>query len=403
VYLWRCRKRFHVRVSGGDAKITILDSDFYGAMKMGEDAGPIECTSTGSLTALDLKGSVIAYNKIHDIKGIPVSDGNYSKQKVTAFYMEDTQNYTAHHNLVYNIKADNYKGTQTVDKSGEFLYMGPRYNPMYKPVNYYNNTIWNVDANISIWSIEIDNWKALGLTPPDTCGFMKDGHFANNIFMNGPAYKLSYVRQILTSTGGTVSNVKLTPSPSMETTNFNTYTTYCKKYDYNFNPQTNQSYDFTKASANFSNAANGDFTLLKSSTAAGSGTIITNITSSDTPDCGALEGGDRVLRAGSTLLAPDFKEQTTPATQNIKYKENNSGVSFKIYPNPTTDKLFFDNNKPLSEKCWISIYTLSGECMIVKEFTSNNYIDVSSLAQGVYLIKMQTEHKCSTQKLVIKR
>ena len=35
-------------------------------------------------------------------QGIPVFDGLYAKAYVLAFYMEDTENYTAHHNLVYN-------------------------------------------------------------------------------------------------------------------------------------------------------------------------------------------------------------------------------------------------------------------------------------------------------------
>ena len=70
--------RFQIRIDGGDALVNILDCDFYSAMKMGEDAGPIEATSTGSIGALSLKGSVIAYNKIHDVQGVPVSDGGYN-------------------------------------------------------------------------------------------------------------------------------------------------------------------------------------------------------------------------------------------------------------------------------------------------------------------------------------
>ena len=45
----------------------------FGAMEVGGDAGPIEATSTGKIGAIDLKGSVIAYNKVHDVVGVPVS------------------------------------------------------------------------------------------------------------------------------------------------------------------------------------------------------------------------------------------------------------------------------------------------------------------------------------------
>ena len=153
-------------------------------MKMGEDAGPFEATSTGKIGALDLKGSTLAYNRVHDVKGLPVSDGNYNRQKVVAFYMEDTQNYTAHHNLIYNIKADNYTGPVENEPAGEFLYLGPRYNRMKEPINYYNNTIWNYDKLFTIWGLEIDNWEDLGLPEEENKGTMEDGHFANNVFMS---------------------------------------------------------------------------------------------------------------------------------------------------------------------------------------------------------------------------
>lgn len=301
--------RFQIRVDGGDAKVNILDSDFYGAMKMGEDAGPIEVTSTGRIKSLDLKGGVIAYNKIHDVKGIPVSDGGYNKQKITAFYMEDTENYTAHHNLIYNIKADNYTGSVAIDRHGEFLYLGPRYNPMDNPVNYYNNTIWNYDYCISIWNIEIDNWEELGLEFES--GRMTDGHFINNIFMTESNFRLSYVRQILTSTGGNKGYVSLNPSPSLETTDFDAYTTHCANYNYHFNPENNVFINPIKENSNFADITSGDFTLNNASLAKGSGVEILGITSSTIPDCGALEGGDRVLNAGADLSIHSFLEAIT--------------------------------------------------------------------------------------------
>lgn len=300
--------RFHLRMRN-DAKIDILDNDFYGAMQMGEDAGPIEATSTGKIGALDMKGSEIAYNKIHDFSGIPVSDGNYNKQKATAFYMEDTENYTAHHNLIYNVKADNYTGPHTIEKVGEFLYLGPRYNAMYKPVNYYNNTIWNVDKHIGIWNIEIDNWQALGIAEAYNTGRMENGHFANNIFLEGPEFGLSYVRQILSATGGSQGYVSLNPSPSFDTSDFATYTNTCANYNYNFNPESNLQLPLSTEQDHFVDAANGDFTLKSGSSAKNAGVVISGITSSSNPDVGALEGGNRVLNAGAKLIVPSFLEK----------------------------------------------------------------------------------------------
>lgn len=330
--------RFQIRISGGDAKVDILDSDFYGSMKMGEDAGPIEATSTGAIGALDMKGSVIAYNKVHDVKGIPVSDGGYNKQKITAFYMEDTENYTAHHNLIYNFKSDNYTGPHSIQRHGEFLYLGPRYNVMTKPVNYYNNTIWNYDYAMSIWNIEIDNWQALGLAPEDSTGKMENGHFANNIYMQDSYYKLSYVRQILSATGGNQGNVKLTLSPSLQTTDFNEYTSYCATKGYQFNPENNVFFDFDDQATHFVDVTQGNFELQTGSSGKNAGRVIDGITNSATPDCGAFEGGDRVLHAGTTYSPPTFMEQEEilPIEESVTFLnfvvavEQTQSLSFEV-------------------------------------------------------------------------
>ena len=303
--------RFHLRVDGKGGKLIMTDNDFYDAMKVGEDAGPIEVTSTGRIGALDLKGSVIAYNKVRDTYGIPVSAGNYLRQKITAFYMEDTENYTAHHNLIYNFMADNYDGEykEEVEKHGEFLYIGPRYNPMYRPVHYYNNTVWKVNQIMGVWNNEIDNWKELGLTPPDTTGFMRDGHFANNIIVDGPNYKMSYVRKKISKTGGNSGYVTLNPSPSFYATSFKTFAEKAKPLGYEFKPENNVFFSPAMEAQNFVDAEKGDFSLLPTSSAVGAGRVIKGITSSDAPDCGAFEGGDRVMHAGAELKTPDFKEK----------------------------------------------------------------------------------------------
>ncbi|WP_299547344.1 T9SS type A sorting domain-containing protein [Seonamhaeicola sp.] len=344
--------RFQIRIDGGDAKVDILDSDFYGAMKLGEDAGPLEGTSTGRIGSIDLKGSTIAYNKVHDVTGLPVSDGNYNKAKIVAFYMEDIENYTAHHNLIYNFKADNYMGSVEIEEVGEFLYLGPRYNRMQNPVNYYNNTVWNYDEFCSIWNIEIDNWAELGLAEADASGSMEDGHFANNVFMNESIYRLSYVRQILSPTGGNLGWVSLNPSPSLQTTDWNEYTSHCSNYNYKFNPQNNILLDFNNQGDNFIDAPNGDFTLLNGSAAKNAGVEIPGITSSSNPDCGALEGGNRVLNAGSTLVVPEFLEQaisvlnvkfTIAATSETCPNKNNGSLS--IVPSFGADyEVSFDGN-----------------------------------------------------------
>ncbi|OON95354.1 MAG: hypothetical protein ATN31_11150 [Candidatus Epulonipiscioides saccharophilum] len=175
--------RFQIRVRA-DGKTDIIHNEFSGAMSMSEDAGAISSESSGWIGALDMKGSEIAYNKIHDVKGFPVSGGGYSKQFMLGIYLEDVENYTAHHNLIYDIRAVG-ADVEDFDCAGAMLYMGPRYNSMHKPIRFYNNTAWNCDKGINLWNIEIANFEELranGMEQEDASGLMSDGRFANNIF-----------------------------------------------------------------------------------------------------------------------------------------------------------------------------------------------------------------------------
>ena len=392
--------RFLIRIDGtGNGKLTMTDNDLYDAMKMGEDAGPIEATSTGRIGALNMQGSEIAYNKVRDCYGLPVSAGGYLRQKITAFYMEDVENYTAHHNLVYNFLADNYTGEykDELEKHGEFLYLGPRYNPMYHPVNYYNNTVWDVNQIMGVWNIEIDNWKELGLSAPDTSGCMKDGQFANNIIISGPEYKMSYVRQILSSTGASKGYVTLNPSPSYYASSFTDYAARAKPLGYEFNPENNVFFTTSVGNRNFVSTRNADYRLQETSTAKNAGIPIEGITSSDTPDCGAFEGSDRVMYAGAELETPEFKEDKNYVYSAIKETQI---VDFMVYPNPTDNFLTIalDENKPAQ----LSLFNISGKQVVSQVIIKRATVDISHLAAGMYFVKVKTDNAESVKPVIIK-
>ncbi|OON95357.1 MAG: hypothetical protein ATN31_11170 [Candidatus Epulonipiscioides saccharophilum] len=301
--------RFQIRVETS-VKIDILHSEFKGAMQMGEDAGPLEFTSTGHLVPLDLDGSEIAYNKVHDVRGVPVSAGGYNKQFVVGFYMEDTNNYTAHHNLVYDIIADSYDGPEYLQRKGSFLYLGPRFKALTEPVNFYNNTIWNYNNNINIWNIQIanyDNLMAQGAGFKTHTGSMANGNFVNNLFQTGP-FSINYAAQNLTKTGGTQSNATISENKwkSIETSDMDKFFDHAAQVGYSFNPETNMMFD--RNEDYYVDSANGDFRLTNWSPAKNAGTPIPGITSSNNPDLGALEGSDYVLSAGAMLEIPYFKE-----------------------------------------------------------------------------------------------
>ncbi len=161
---FRSTGRFHLR-SDGHAHIIFKHNDMSDCMKMCQDAGSIELTNSGLLPdAMDMKGSVFAYNKFHDMNTLPGWTRN--TQFVLALYFEGAENYTVHHNLFYNITNDRREGT--------FLYLGPRYTEI-KDCFFYNNTVWNIDDRIHIWNYERNGHK----------GGIENMHFANNIFMSG--------------------------------------------------------------------------------------------------------------------------------------------------------------------------------------------------------------------------
>ncbi|OON95351.1 MAG: hypothetical protein ATN31_11135 [Candidatus Epulonipiscioides saccharophilum] len=308
---FRDNGRSQVRVRAHGKKTDIVHNEFVGAMRMTEDSGAIAAESTGWVGPLNMKGSEIAYNKIHDVQGLPVSSGAYVRQFMLGLYLEDTDDYTAHHNLIYDIRADNYETDLPLERFGGMLYMGPRYNAMHDPVNFYNNTAWNIEKVINVWNIEIANHEELlaeGLKQKDATGLMSDGHFANNIIQTGIC-DLSYMAQNITHTGGRISGATVEGGPKgLITNDLTEFFEHAATVGCQFNPENNYTFGLETATEHFVDVANGDFALNENSPAYQGGVVIEGITSSINPDAGALEGGGYVLTAGSTLEIPEFKE-----------------------------------------------------------------------------------------------
>ncbi|AUP77190.1 T9SS type A sorting domain-containing protein [Flavivirga eckloniae] len=72
------------------------------------------------------------------------------------------------------------------------------------------------------------------------------------------------------------------------------------------------------------------------------------------------------------------------------------GVS--LYPNPASNKLFVTSKQPINH---MSLYTIHGA--LISEANSDNAIDVSQLANGVYLIKINTINSNITKRFIKNR
>ncbi len=72
---------------------------------------------------------------------------------------------------------------------------------------------------------------------------------------------------------------------------------------------------------------------------------------------------------------------------------------FIIYPNPTTDKIFIENNT-LDEIESIKIFSLSGR-LILEEKNNKNYVSLDNFSDGAYMIVISTRASSIVKKVLI--
>jgi hypothetical protein len=72
--------------------------------------------------------------------------------------------------------------------------------------------------------------------------------------------------------------------------------------------------------------------------------------------------------------------------------------SFKMFPNPTNgDKVYFS----VTEAAIINVYNILGKLLTTYDVTkSKNYIDISKLTKGIYLVKINSKEQYITKKLI---
>lgn len=98
-----------------------------------------------------------------------------------------------------------------------------------------------------------------------------------------------------------------------------------------------------------------------------------------------------------TVISDEWKTGGGPtAMQHV------SDIGITVYPNPATDKLYFDiRGREIPQS--IIIYTLQGKhikTMILDAHVINSGIDISVLPSGIYYIQIQTQQGIQTQKIV---
>jgi len=76
-------------------------------------------------------------------------------------------------------------------------------------------------------------------------------------------------------------------------------------------------------------------------------------------------------------------------------KGNDKSVS--LYPNPATNAFYLDMSE---HDAAVSIYNLSGMKLISKQTMNRNYFDISTLPQGMYIVRIITSEGSVEKKLM---
>jgi len=76
-----------------------------------------------------------------------------------------------------------------------------------------------------------------------------------------------------------------------------------------------------------------------------------------------------------------------------------STTGLSIYPNPATNQITISSAS--NEQTFVSIYDVQNKLMMQTQFLSSKQIDVSKLAKGIYLVRIQSQSKELNTKLVI--
>ena len=89
---------------------------------------------------------------------------------------------------------------------------------------------------------------------------------------------------------------------------------------------------------------------------------------------------------------------TDTCQQQLSISEN-SHSPLKIYPNPTSDHLYIQTNE-IVNTC--ELVDSHGRILLVSS-TKKDYIDLSMISSGMYILRIKTNRHTHTHKIIIKR
>jgi hypothetical protein len=90
-----------------------------------------------------------------------------------------------------------------------------------------------------------------------------------------------------------------------------------------------------------------------------------------------------------------------PASDFTGISEITNNNSIAIYPNPSSDNIYFDfttNNH--YDKITYSITDMYGRELLANKYTNHQFVDISTFSEGVYFIRIISGKSVYTQKFI---
>lgn len=111
----------------------------------------------------------------------------------------------------------------------------------------------------------------------------------------------------------------------------------------------------------------------------------------------SFSGDNLLINQGGTVTPISrsvIRKLTLEDVSSASIETYDENAKIFIYPNPTSDKL--NMSSETEQQVLVGIFTLNGQKLMQQQMSTSESIDVSSLAKGIYIIKInETSYKFS--------
>ena len=100
------------------------------------------------------------------------------------------------------------------------------------------------------------------------------------------------------------------------------------------------------------------------------------------------------IQAGSCVVNKSY----TYINTSVNYL--NKSAMFRVYPNPTKDKLTIISDESTNESIQLKLYSGNGQIIRTMEYNNEITIDIGSLKSGIYFLELRTASESFKYKIV---